>query len=189
MKHVGILGGTFDPPHIGHLIVAEEVRVALELDEVWLMPSSEPPHKQTAAANGEQRVKMAKNAIIGNHYFKVNTIEMSRSGKSYTYDTIKLLMDEHPDISFYFIIGADMVEYLPHWKQIDELMEMIQFVGVKRKGFRLESDYPIIEIDIPLIDISSTDVKKRLASGRSIKYLVPESVETFIKENHLYEER
>ncbi len=87
---------------------------------------------------------------------------MDRSGKSYTYDTIKLLTDKHPEVRFYFVIGADMVEYLPHWKHIDELMDMVRFVGVKRNGFELETTYPIIEVDIPLIDISSTDIKTGL---------------------------
>ncbi|RYG74757.1 nicotinate-nucleotide adenylyltransferase [Lentibacillus lipolyticus] len=189
MRHIGILGGTFDPPHMGHLVVAEEVRVELDLDEVLLMPSQEPPHKHTAAASNHDRAQMVRKAITGNPCLNLETIELKRSGKSYTYDTIKLLTDKYPQVRFYFVVGADMVEYLPHWKHIDKLVEMVQFVGVRRNGFDLESTYPILEVDSPLIDISSTRIKKRLACGKSIRYLVPDGVHTYIKENRLYEER
>ncbi|MFD1362990.1 nicotinate-nucleotide adenylyltransferase [Lentibacillus salinarum] len=189
MKRIGILGGTFDPPHIGHLLIAEEVRVAQNLDDVWFMPSHEPPHKQKANADASDRVEMAKRATAGNPHFKVNTIEVNRLGKSYTFDTMKLFNQEHPDASFYFIIGADMVEYLPNWKHIEELLELVTFVGVKREGYKLASEYPIREVDIPLMDISSTDIRTRLADKRSIKYMVPEKVEIYIKEKRLYESR
>src|SRR5699024_3722169 len=122
MRRIGILGGTFDPPHIGHLIIAEEVRAAQNLDEVWFIPSYEPPHKHRAFVDSADRVEMVKRAIAGNPYFSINTIEVNRLGKSYTFDTMKLLKEENPDASFYFIIGADMVEYLPHWKYIDKLI-------------------------------------------------------------------
>ncbi|ALX48144.1 nicotinate-nucleotide adenylyltransferase [Lentibacillus amyloliquefaciens] len=189
MKHVGILGGTFDPPHIGHLIIAEEVRNAMSLDEIWFMPSHEPPHKQNAVADASDRAEMTERAIAGNPYFSVQTIEVNRLGKSYTFDTMKLLKEEHPDTNFYFIIGADMVEYLPHWKHVDELMDMLTFVGVKRGGYALESEYPVTEVDVPLIEISSTEIKKRLTQNKSIKYMVLETVETYLKEKHLYEGR
>ncbi|WP_164668546.1 nicotinate-nucleotide adenylyltransferase [Virgibacillus doumboii] len=187
MKHIGILGGTFDPPHIGHLIIAEEVRLALELDEVWFMPSHEPPHKQKAVVDTSDRVEMVERAVEGNPDFKIIMIEVNRLGKSYTFDTMKLLKQENPDVSFYFIIGADMVEYLPNWKHIDELMDIVRFVGVKRKGYRVESDYPITEVEIPLIEVSSTKLRKRLKDNIPVKYMVPESVENYIKEKRLYE--
>ncbi|GAA0442909.1 nicotinate-nucleotide adenylyltransferase [Lentibacillus halophilus] len=189
MKYVGLLGGTFDPPHIGHLIVAQEVRETLGLDEVWFMPSQQPPHKQRAAAKAPDRAEMVRRAIAGNGYFHISTVEMDRTGKSFTYDTIILLMEKHPNVCFYFVIGADMVEYLPNWKHIDKLMEMVQFVGVKRNGFNIKSTYTVTEVDTPLINISSTDIKMRIGRGQSIRYLVPEGVKNYIKENHLYEER
>lgn len=187
MKHIGILGGTFDPPHIGHLIIAQEVRLALKLDEIWFMPAHEPPHKQKAVIETADRVEMVEQALEGNLNFKINTIEINRLGKSYTFDTMKLLTKDNPDINFYFIIGADMVEYLPNWEYIDELMEMVTFVGVKRKDYHLESDYPITEVDIPVIEVSSTNIRKRLKNKIPVKYMVSESVENYIKEKRLYE--
>ncbi|QKY69517.1 nicotinate-nucleotide adenylyltransferase [Lentibacillus sp. CBA3610] len=189
MKHIGILGGTFDPPHIGHLMIAEEVRESMDLDEVWFMPSHEPPHKQKAVAETLDRVEMAERAVAGNPHFKVETIEVNRLGKSYTFDTMKLLKKEHPDAVFYFIIGADMVEYLPRWHHIAELVNMVRFIGVKRKGYDLKSEYQVTEVDAPLIEISSTEIKRRLAHNRSIIYMVPEKVENYLKEKQLYEDR
>lgn len=188
MNRIGIIGGTFDPPHVGHLLIAEEVRIALNLNEVWFIPTNEPPHKEKAMTDGKNRVKMVKKAVKSNHYFKVNEIEMEREGKSYTVDTMKALKNRNSDVEFYFILGADMVEYLPHWQKIEELMEIVKFVGVKREGFNLNSKYPIIEIAIPMIDISSSMIKERLVNGRSVTYLIPESVEHFINEGHLYEQ-
>ncbi|TFJ94052.1 nicotinate-nucleotide adenylyltransferase [Lentibacillus salicampi] len=188
MRHIGILGGTFDPPHIGHLIIAEGVRGALDLDEVWFMPSYEPPHKHKAFVDSSDRVEMVERAIAGNSYFSIHTIEVNRLGKSYTFDTMKLLHDENPDAHFYFIIGADMVEYLPHWKDIDELVKLVTFVGVNRKGYELQTDYPVMEVEVPLIELSSTEIRQRTSDHQPVKYMVPSGVETYIKENHLYEE-
>ncbi|WP_174613873.1 nicotinate-nucleotide adenylyltransferase [Virgibacillus ihumii] len=187
MKRIGILGGTFDPPHMGHLVIAEEVRLALELDEIWLVPSFEPPHKDTAKSDSTDRLEMAKRAIQGNPAFKINTIEVDRIGKSYTFDTMKALTSEFPHTDFYFIIGADMVEFLPHWKNIKPLMELVKFVGVQRKGYQLETDLPVEVVDIPMIEISSTMIRQRLSDQGSVKYLVPDTVESYIKEKHLYE--
>lgn len=189
MSRIGIIGGTFDPPHVGHLLIAEEVRVALNLDEIWFIPTNEPPHKEKAMTAGEDRLKMVQKAIESNPNFKVNDIEMKRTGKSYTFDTMNMLLSQHSDTEFYFIIGADMVEYLPYWSRIDELMNMLTFVGVKRQGFKLDSPYPIIEINIPMIDISSSMIKERLIANHSVTYLIPESVEAFINEEHLYEHK
>ncbi|SEQ16796.1 nicotinate-nucleotide adenylyltransferase [Virgibacillus subterraneus] len=189
MKYIGILGGTFDPPHLGHLIIAEEVRVALKLDEVWFIPSQEPPHKKKAFIGATHRVEMVKRAIDSNPNFKLSTIEVDRLGKSFTFNTMKLLTKDNPNVVFHFIIGADMVEYLPNWKNIDELLNMVKFVGVKRQGYKLNSEYPIIEVDVPLIEISSTKIKERLTNNKSVRYRLPGSVEDYIKEKQLYEKR
>lgn len=189
MKHVGILGGTFDPPHLGHLIIAEEVRLALNLAEVWFMPSQEPPHKNKALSSAQDRMEMVKKAIECNPYFKLNTIELDRLGKSYTIDTLNILMEKHPDTKFYFIIGGDMVEYLPKWRKIDELIKMITFAGVKRVGFKLDTPYPVKLLDIPYIEISSTMIRERIEHQDSITYLVPEPVKQYIEEKRLYEDR
>ncbi|MUK87061.1 nicotinate-nucleotide adenylyltransferase [Ornithinibacillus sp. L9] len=187
MRRIGILGGTFDPPHIGHLIIAEEVRNALNLEEIWFIPTYEPPHKEKAAMKVNMRLAMLRKAIEANSSFHINTIEIDRLGKSYTFDTMKALTQMHKDTEFYFIIGGDMVEYLPHWYKIDELQDMISFVGVKRPGHSLDTPYNIKEVDIPLIDISSSFLRERLSKKESIRYFVPDPVYTFIKENKLYE--
>lgn len=186
MKRVGILGGTFDPPHIGHFMIADEVRAMLNLDEIWFIPNNEPPHKGKAWTDKLDRLNMLKLVVDDNEFFQVNTIELEREGKSYTIDTVNSLMALYPNIKFYFIIGADMVEYLPNWKQIDELIEKIEFVGVKRRHYELKSKYPVIEVQIPLIDISSSEIRQRIEMGLPFRYLVPKEVYTYIKEHRLY---
>ncbi|MBN6205631.1 nicotinate-nucleotide adenylyltransferase [Ralstonia pickettii] len=186
MRKIGILGGTFDPPHIGHLIIAEEVRLALDLEEVWFIPTYTPPHKDTTKTNVNDRIAMIKLAIASNPFFKMNTIEIERSGKSYTIDTIRSLKKIHTDSKFYFIIGADMVEYLPHWQEIDALIKLVTFVGVKRSGYELKTPYDILTVDIPLIDISSSMLRNWLRKDRSAKYIVPDEVHSYIKGEKLY---
>lgn len=187
--NIGILGGTFDPPHIGHLLIAEEVRVSLKLDEVWFIPTYTPPHKASAQSDSKDRVNMLELATESNPYFRVNTIELERHGKSYTFDTMKILRANYPEHYFYFIIGADMVEYLPNWHRIDELVELVQFVGVKRKGYQLKTEYPVLTLDIPMIDVSSSMLRKRLKDHKTIRYFVPDEVYNYMKENRLYERR
>lgn len=186
MKKIGILGGTFDPPHIGHLIIAEEVRVALNLEEVWFIPSNIQVHKEQARATADERLQMIKYAIQTNPYFSVHPIEINRSGESYTFATMQQLRKVHPNVEFYFIIGADMVEYLPHWKNINELVNIVKFVGVRRHGYCLTTDYPMIHVDIPDIHISSTDIRQRLANQQHCRYLISTDVYTYIKEQRLY---
>lgn len=133
MKKVGLFGGTFNPPHIGHLIMANEVYVALGLSEVRFMPNAKAPHKEVSqSATNEQRLKMVELAIEGVPYFKLETFELERGGISYTYDTMKALCEREPDVVFYFIIGGDMIDSLHTWYRIDELVELVHFVGVKR---------------------------------------------------------
>ncbi|WP_010094129.1 nicotinate-nucleotide adenylyltransferase [Ornithinibacillus scapharcae] len=187
MSRIGLLGGTFDPPHIGHLIIAQEVCQALKLDKVWFIPTYEPPHKNTVKVDATKRVELLKLAIKDNLSFAINTIEIDRAGKSYTIDTINILKEMYPETDFYFIIGADMVEYLPNWYKINELIDFIQFVGVKRPGYKLVSNYPIVEVDVPMVDVSSTIIRERIQRNESIQYLVPDCVHTYIKERGLYE--
>lgn len=186
MSKIGILGGTFDPPHIGHLIIAEEARLALDLTEVWFIPSNEQPHKTSARTSSLDRFKMVECAIDSNSKFKVNDIELERQGPSYTIDTIRQLNEQHSDKRFYFIIGADMVEYLPHWKSIDELVRLVNFVGVNRPGYSVVTKYPILTINIPDIHLSSTLIRERLMAGQPCRYLIPDCVYTYIKEHKLY---
>ncbi|WP_339228192.1 nicotinate-nucleotide adenylyltransferase [Oceanobacillus sp. FSL K6-2867] len=187
MERIGILGGTFDPPHLGHLLIAEEVRLAMDLREIWFIPTYTPPHKTASKTSAEDRIQMLELATESNPHFKVNTIEIEHTGKSYTVNTMRELQKLHPEKEFYFIIGADMVEYLPHWHKVDELFSLVRFVGVKRSGYQLDTNYPITEIDIPMIDISSSMLRNWLRRKRSVHYIVPEPVISYIKEKDLYE--
>ncbi|KRN34245.1 nicotinate-nucleotide adenylyltransferase [Liquorilactobacillus mali] len=186
-KRVGILGGTFNPPHTGHLIIAEQVTSQLDLDEMLFMPDALPPHvdhKDTIAA--EDRRKMVELSIAENPLFGLETAELERGGISYTFDTIVELKRKHPDYEYYFVIGGDMVDYLPKWYRIDELVKLVHFVGVARTGFPKESKYPVMWVDVPLIEISSTQIRWNIQHNCSIKYLVPKDVEHYIKEEGLY---
>lgn len=186
-KKIGILGGTFDPPHIGHLIIANEILYELSLDEIWFMPNDNPPHKEkTVGVSNEDRVRMLQLCLNNHPRFRIETIELNRSGKSYTYDTMKILTAQYPENEFYFIIGADMIEYLPNWYNIDELFQLVTFVGVERPTFKSGSNYPLLRIDIPEINISSTDIRERLQNRRPVKYLLNDDVISYIKENNLY---
>ena len=191
MKHkrVGILGGTFNPPHLGHLIIAEQVKSQLNLDEVMFIPDYQPPHidKKTAISD-EKRLKMVKLSTMDEPGFKVSDIELRRKGVSYTIDTIKELKLKNPEVDYYFIIGGDMVEYLPKWHRIEELIKLVKFVGVGRPGHSKESKYPIMWVDVPMTDISSTLVRRNVKQGCSIKYLVTPEVENYIHEEGLYRE-
>lgn len=189
VKRVGILGGSFNPPHLAHLIMAEQARVQLNLDFMYLMPSNIPPHvDEKKTIDARYRVEMIKLAIADNPNFSVELIELERTEKSYSYDTIQLLKQRHPDYEYYFIIGGDMVDYLSTWHRIDELIHEVQFVGVARPGYTKETPYPVLWIEAPQMDISSTQIRKNVYWGQSIRYLVPESVEEYIFEKGLYQE-
>lgn len=188
-RHVGILGGTFNPIHLGHLVIAEQVFSQLHLNKVLFLPDKIPPHrgvKKTQPISSEDRIEMIKLAIEENMHFDLDLTDVNRGGISYTYETIKILKACNPDTEFYFIIGGDMVENLPKWSHIDELMQMVHFVGVCRKGFEKTSNYPIIWVNTPELEISSSMIREAVKSGKSIKYLVPKSVEDYIKDRGLY---
>lgn len=189
MKKIGLLGGTFDPPHYGHLIIANEVLMQCGLDEIWFIPAYVPPHKQKMKVTSvNHRLNMVKLAIESHPKFRLCTVEIDRKGPSYTYDTVKSLQAMHPDVTFYFIIGADMVQDLPNWKNIDKLIEMITFIGVNRPGFQLESKFrdKIKFVEIPLIPVSSTFLRERFQRKQSTRYYLPENVRRYIEENRVY---
>jgi nicotinate-nucleotide adenylyltransferase len=191
-KKIGIFGGTFDPVHTVHLIVAEQAREALGLDEVWFMPAHIPPHKLEKHITADcHRLAMLERAIQGNENFCATAIELDRKDDkpSYTYDTILSLKAKHPNVDFYFIIGGDMVEYLPKWHRIEELVSLVQFVALARPGYSMQNEYTdrVIEVEMPQLDVSSTIIRHKAFSGESIRYLVPESVRLYIEENGLYE--
>lgn len=186
-KQVGILGGNFNPVHNAHLIVADQVRQQLGLDQVLLMPEYQPPHVDKKETIPEHhRLKMLELAIEGIEGLAIETIELERKGISYTYDTMKILTEQHPDTDYYFIIGADMVDYLPKWYRIDELVDMVQFVGVQRPRYKSGTSYPVIWVDVPLMDISSSMVRDFLAQGRKPNFLLPQPVLDYIEKEGLY---
>ena len=187
MKKIGILGGTFNPPHIGHLIVANEVKHALDLDEVRLMPTAVPPHKTAPGdATAEQRLHMVELAVRAINGLTVSAFEVERGGVSYTLDTMKQLAEIEPEIKFYFIIGGDMIDLLPEWHRIEELVTLVNFVGVARPGTVGTTDYPINMVDIPQIELSSTLIRQRFSEDGAVQLLIPPAVEAFIRKEGLY---
>ena len=187
-KKVGILGGTFDPVHLGHLIMANEAYHALSLDELRFMPSAVPPHKKShLITSNDHRIKMVELAIEDIPYFKLERIEFERSGLSFTYDTINQLKIREPDIEIFFIIGGDMIDYLPQWHKIKELMNDVQFVGIRRTGSSGETDYPVHMLETPMIDLSSSFIRQRLNQNIDVTFLLPYKVFEYIKQEGLYE--
>ena len=192
---MGIIGGTFDPIHIGHLIMADQVLFYGRLDEIWFMPANIPPHKQNRnIASKEDRVEMIQRAIQHEPKYQLCTIELERSGPSYTLNTVKELKENYSDHEFSFIIGGDMIQYLPKWYGIQELLSLIQFIGLERPGYSFENlseaEKSMIKqvkmIPMPQLEISSTLIRKWVKEGKTLRYVVPASVETYIKEYHIY---
>ena len=169
--------------------MADQAGKNLGLDEVYLMPSYQPPHvDEKKTIDASHRLKMLELAIADNPFLKIETIELTRKGKSYTYDTMKALTQNNPETDYYFIIGGDMVEYLPKWYKIDELVTMVNFVGIQRTGYTTETPYPVIWVDVPEIDISSTKIRQKIQQGCSVRYLVPDKVIDYIQKEGLYQD-
>jgi nicotinate-nucleotide adenylyltransferase len=188
------MGGTFDPIHIGHLIAAESAMEAAGLEEVWFIPTNTPPHKPQPGAGARERRDMAEAAIAGRSGFRVEAQELERGGVSYTIDTVITLQEREPEREFHWIVGTDMMNDLPNWRRIEELAERISFVCLSRQGEESEeSSLPeflrskLQIAPMPPIGISSTDIRERRRSGRSVRYLVPSAVQDYIERNGLYE--
>ncbi|MCE5202547.1 MAG: nicotinate-nucleotide adenylyltransferase [Synergistaceae bacterium] len=198
-RRIGIMGGTFDPIHYGHLRAADEAHAAFELSEVLFVPTGQPPHKTGQhITSAEDRYIMTVLATVDCPYFDVSRIEIDRIGNSYTIETLRTLrkMPEYIDTEFYFITGLDAVLDIVSWKDPEDIMGMCKFVAVSRYGYthkRME-ELPdelrtaIIPLEIPLLAISSTELRDRVKNNRSIRFLVPPSVEHFIRKKHLYKE-
>lgn len=188
-RRVGLLGGTFDPPHLGHLIVAEHVRDAVGLDEVRLLVAGDPWMK-SGVSSASHRTAMVATVAADDPHLAVDDREVRRDGPTYTAETLAELHDEEPDVTWTFILGADAAAKLPEWRYAEDAVARADFVVVARPGERLELDHPLLaglrRVDTPLIDISSTMVRARVAAGRSIRYLVPASVHRYIEEHGLY---
>lgn len=201
-QRIGIMGGTFDPIHIGHLFIAEEVLNEVGLDKILFIPVGIPPHKQESKVTDSQhRLTMAQIAVSGNANFQVSRIEVDREGPSYTVDTINHLKRIYNENTlFYFIIGTDAFFELDTWKNYKDLLKLVKLAVVTRVGYnnyaldeKIE-DYKnrflaeIIKVVIPKLEISSTDIKSRIRQGKTVKYIVPEGVEQYIKKHGLYKE-
>ncbi len=198
MQRLGLMGGTFDPIHYGHLLMAEEARQAFALDDVVFVPNGRPAHKKAyLVSSPEERYAMTLLATGSNPCFSASRIEIERPGPSYTIDTLREFRRLYPDLdALYFITGADAVLEILTWHEYDKLAAECQFIAVTRPGFVLErlseiADASFLDrvhfLPIPRLEISSTDIRKRVREGRSIKYLTPETVETYIRQQGLYQ--
>ncbi|PYZ98714.1 nicotinate-nucleotide adenylyltransferase [Alteribacter lacisalsi] len=189
-KRVGILGGTFDPPHLGHAVLAETAYLSLSLDEVWWMPNRLPPHKEKkSCTTGRDRLEMVSRVCALRPYFKLNTAEFDREGPSYTVDTLEQFHELFPDHTFYFIIGGDSIESLEEWYRIDRICELVTFTGMRRPGYRSRPDwkYPVSLLEGPEFDVSSTGIREMVKNKQFHSFLVPEPVMAYMKEHRLYE--
>jgi nicotinate-nucleotide adenylyltransferase len=197
-KKIGIMGGTFDPIHIGHLVVANEVLNTYNLDKIIFVPAGKPPHKKGPYANCLHRYLMTNMATVSNEKFEVSDIEIKREGKSYTLETLEELMNRQENAELFFITGADAITELPNWHEPEKLLKLCKFIAVMRPGYDREYLEGKIEefkekynccieiLQAPMLQISSTDIRKRIKNNKVVKYLLPESVERYILKNNLY---
>lgn len=192
---VGLFGGTFDPIHLGHLVLAEQCREQLQLDAVWFIPTGEPPHKPPGSRTpGRLRYEMVQLAIAGHERFRVLELEINRTGPSFTVETLAELHQQHSDASFWWLMGADMLRDFPTWREPERIVTLARIAAVNRGGMALPESLPtrerfgasIDDVAIPAITLAASDLRQRVAQGKSIRYLVPRAVEVFIEEHQLY---
>ncbi len=199
---IGIFGGTFDPVHYGHLILAEQGREQGRLDEVWFIPAPRPPQKAVQEITRfEQRVEMLALAIAGHRIFRIDELEKERSGPSYTVDTLAELHHRHPGHEFFLLVGSDTLLDLPHWYEPQRVVRLASLLVMRRPNnevlpleelrARLHLPSPALlrleVVETPLIDIASRDLRRRAAAGRSLRYFLPRAVEMYIQEKKLYQ--
>jgi len=189
-RRIGVMGGTFDPIHHGHLVAASEVAAALSLDEVVFVPTGQPWHKK-AVSSAEHRYLMTVIATAANPQFTVSRIDIDRPGVTYTVDTLRDLSSLMPDADLFFISGADAIAQILAWKEIDEIWPLAEFIAVSRPGHNLElpeaPEGNISVLEVPALSISSTNIRQRAGDGKPIWYLVPDGVVQYIAKHKLYE--
>ena len=187
MKKIGIYGGTFDPIHHGHLILSRQACEQIGFDQLIFVPAAQSPFKTNAAkASGELRLEMLRTAIRGQEDFIADDCELKRPAPSYSIDTVLQIRERAPKADLFWLIGADNVEGLRKWRRFNELERLVQFVVLDRgRAKKTAQVYPVVQRNI---DISATEIRNRVASGRSIRYLVPQSVEEIIRREKLYRE-
>lgn len=198
---LGIFGGSFDPVHYGHLLVAETCREECELDQVLLIPAAVSPHKQNQPRTpAKDRVEMLRLALAGHEQLSASTIEIDRGGVSYTVDTLTALAEEHPKASLFLLMGADSLDDLPTWREAARLCSLAMPVVVHRAGSP-EPDFSVLaeivdgkrlaeirqhQVEMPKIELSSTDIRERVCSGKTIRFRTPRAVEKYIETQGLY---
>lgn len=193
---LGLFGGTFDPIHLGHLILAEQCREACRLDRVWFVVAGEPPHKRGDRTPAHHRLEMVRIAIAGHPTFEVSEIETSRPGPHYSVDTLETIRRQRPNDELYFLIGADSLVDLPLWREPDRIARMATLVVVNRPGIEVADlsqvpdlgpgTQPVQFATVPPIGIASSDLRQRFAEGRSVRYMIPRGVEAYIDAHGLY---
>lgn len=198
MSRVGIFGGTFDPIHQGHMVIAEQVAEVLGLARVIFVPSGVPPHKPASSikAGTEDRLRMVEAAIRGNNKFLVDSVEIESRKAMYSVETVPLIKERHEGDEWFFVSGADEVSNLLYWKEPDKLLEEAAMVAATRPGYdisnlkhleeELENFDKIVPVECTRVDISATSIRRRLVEGRGIRYLVPDGVYEVIHERGLY---
>jgi len=188
-RRVGLLGGTFDPPHLGHLVVAECARVELGLDEVRLLVAGDPYQKSTTSSPA-QRVAMTRAAVAGDDHLTVDPRELDRAGPTYTADTLEELTAQEPDTAWFFVLGEDAAAGLASWHRVEEAFALATFVVVTRPGDTAPDDAVLpsrlVHLEIPQLEVSSTELRARYATGRATRYLVPLAVDDHIRSTGLY---
>jgi nicotinate-nucleotide adenylyltransferase len=191
-NNIGILGGSFDPPHIGHLIIAETARQKFNLKKIIFIPSGIPPHKSLPVTGGNDRSMMVKLAIEDNRDFEVLDTEIIRPGISYTLDTVMEIRSRNEKAALFLILGFDAFGLINKWKSIDSLCQQVTFLVARRypedneRNMNIPLNIRKIFLDNPYIDISSSFIRKLCREKKSIKYLVPETVREYIERNNLY---
>jgi nicotinate-nucleotide adenylyltransferase len=189
---LGLYGGTFDPIHLGHLILAEACREACALDQVWFVVAGAPPHKPGGRTDVNHRLEMVHLAIAGNSAFEVSDVETRRPGPHYSVETLETIALERPEDDLYFLIGADSLVDLPHWRSPERILALSSLVVANRPGFEpLPIDLPpgaqpIHRVTMPAISLASNEIRRRRLEGRSIRYQVPRAVEAYMDAHGLY---